>query len=108
MLSSWLHADAPSFECRHLKNKMTSIFLSKEDVATLTGAQFKTKQIEQLKRMRLPFWINAQCVPVVPRSAIDGWPEEKSTPAKPVWVMPRGEPRSSSAGASKELKAKKP
>lgn len=34
---------------------MTSTFLSKEDVATLTGAKVKTKQIEQLRKMGLPF-----------------------------------------------------
>jgi hypothetical protein len=96
---------------------MTSIFLSKEDVATLTGAQFKTKQVEQLRKMRLPFWVNAQGVPVVPRSAIDGRPEVKEAPKLPVWVMPRREPEPQPAArvgvpqrapVNKKAKAKKP
>lgn len=49
-----------------------SIFLTKEDVADLTGRKTKTKQIEQLRTMGVIFWINAHGVPVVPRSAIEG------------------------------------
>lgn len=64
---------------------MTSTFLSKEDVATLTGAKIKTKQIEQLRKMGLPFWVNAQGQAVVPRSAIDGRRDVAPVkPAKPV------------------------
>lgn len=51
---------------------MSDTFLSKEDVAILTGAKIKSKQIAQLRKMALPFWVNALGVPVVPRSAIDG------------------------------------
>jgi len=53
---------------------MSDMFLSKDDVAILTGAKIKSKQITQLRRMGLPFWVNANGVPVVPRSAIDGRP----------------------------------
>jgi hypothetical protein len=53
---------------------MSDMFLSKEDVAILTGAKIKSKQIAQLRKMGLPFWVNADGVPVVPRSAIDGRP----------------------------------
>lgn len=96
---------------------MTSTFLSKEDVATLTGAKIKSKQVEQLRRMRLPFWINAQGVPVVPRSAIDGRPEVKEAPKLPVWVIPRHDPMpppvarvgtSQPKPATKVTKAKRP
>jgi hypothetical protein len=66
---------------------MSDTFLSKEDVVTLTGAKIKSKQIAQLRKMGLPFWINALGVPVVPRSAIDGRPPK--TPLKEAeWVMP--------------------
>lgn len=59
---------------------MNSTFLSKEDLVTLTGAKTKSKQIAQLRRMGLPFWINALGVPVVPRSAIDGRPAAVPVP----------------------------
>lgn len=64
---------------------MSDLFLTKEEVAQLTGWQRKQKQIGQLRKMGILFWINAQDVPVVPRSAIDGRPEE---PAKRVKVVP--------------------
>lgn len=51
---------------------MSTTFLSKEDVAILTGAKIKSKQIAQLRKMGLPFWVNALGVPVVPLSAING------------------------------------
>lgn len=51
---------------------MTDMFLSKEDVAILAGIKIRSKQIAQLRRMGLPFWVDALGVPVVPRSAIEG------------------------------------
>lgn len=65
---------------------MSDTFLSKEDVATLTGAKIKTKQIAQLRKMGLPFWVNALGAPVVPRSAIDGRPAK--TPVEKVKPIP--------------------
>ena len=65
---------------------MSDMFLSKEDVATLTGAKIKSKQIAQLRKMGLPFWVNALGVPVVPRSAIDGRPAK--TPVEKVKPIP--------------------
>ena len=53
-----------------------SIFLAKEDVAELTGRKTKTKQIEQLRRMGIVFWVNALGVPVVPRWVIEGKSEK--------------------------------
>jgi hypothetical protein len=47
-------------------------FLDPEDIAELTGCKLKARQIEQLRKMGLPFWVNAAGRPVVPRSAIDG------------------------------------
>ena len=35
-----------------------SIFLTKEDVADLTGWKTKAKQIAQLRTMRITFWVN--------------------------------------------------
>lgn len=63
---------------------MSDTFLSKEDVATLTGAKIKSKQIAQLRKMGLPFWVNALGVPVVPRSAIEGRPSKAQVAAPKV------------------------
>lgn len=64
---------------------MATTFLSPEDVATLTGCKIRARQIEALKRMRLPFFVNARGVPVVPSSAINGSP----APApKKTWSPP--------------------
>lgn len=69
---------------------MSEMFLTTEEVAMLTGRKFKSKQIEQLRKMHVPFWVNAVNAPVLPRSAIDG---SKATPAPPPptkqWVMPK-------------------
>lgn len=62
------------------------MFLSKDDVATLTGRKIRSKQIEALRKMGLPFWVNAVGVPVVPRSAIDGRPAK--TPVAQVKPIP--------------------
>jgi hypothetical protein len=35
-----------------------SMFLSNEDISELTGRKTKSKQIEALLRMGLPFWVN--------------------------------------------------
>jgi hypothetical protein len=65
---------------------MTSTFLTKEEVATLTGVKFKSRQIAQLRTMGLPFWVNALGHPIIPRSAIDGRPGTPPAPRlKPKW-----------------------
>ena len=64
-----------------------SMFLTKDEVAELTGRKIKTKQIEQLRQMRILFWINAHGVPVVPRSAIEGKGDKKPEPERQ-WVPP--------------------
>ncbi|WP_288076457.1 DUF4224 domain-containing protein [Pseudomonas sp.] len=46
-------------------------FLDDNEIRLLTGRCQKAKQIDQLKRMGLPFYINAAGRPVVARSAID-------------------------------------
>ncbi len=63
-----------------------SAFLTCEDVAELTGCKFKSKQIEALRKMGLPFWVNALGRPVVSVAAIEGG---KETPQKKRWVPPR-------------------
>lgn len=51
---------------------MSEMFLTREEVADLTGRKVKKKQIEHLRTLGIVFWINALGVPVVPRSAIEG------------------------------------
>jgi hypothetical protein len=49
-----------------------SMFLSSQDISELTGRKTKSKQIEALLRMGLPFWVNAIGRPVVTVTAIEG------------------------------------
>lgn len=44
---------------------MTSIFLSTEDLATLTGYKRSSQQIAWLKANGVPHWVNATGRPVV-------------------------------------------
>lgn len=61
-------------------------FLPAEDIAVLTGRKTKSKQIEALRTMRIPFWVNAIGQPVVTLAAVEG---RKEAPTDKVWVMPR-------------------
>lgn len=63
---------------------MSDTFLTKEEIAILTGRKVKTMQVAQLRKMAIPFWINAHDAPVVPRSAIDGR-KPAATPVKKGW-----------------------
>lgn len=63
---------------------MSDTFLTKEELVTLTARKLKKQQIEQLRKMGIPFWVNAINAPVVPRSAIDGR-SKTVTPPKPKW-----------------------
>lgn len=63
------------------------MFLTADDLAELTGRKIKSKQIEVLRRMGLPFHVNASGKPVVPVAAIEG--KKAPPPAAPAWEMPR-------------------
>lgn len=65
---------------------MSAVFLGSEEIAVLTGRKIKSKQIEALRKMGLPFFVNACGKPVVSRSAIDGKNEPQQIS---VWEMPR-------------------
>ena len=58
-----------------------SIFLSHEDLRELTGYTVRAKQIEQLRRMGIAFFVNGCGRPVVTFSAIEGrkQPEQTAT-----------------------------
>jgi hypothetical protein len=57
------------------------LFLTSEEVATLTGRKFKARQIEALKMMAVPFRVNAAGRPVVTRAAIEG-SADRTTPTQ--------------------------
>ncbi len=60
------------------------LFLTKEQLARLTGRKWRTKQVEQLRRMGLPFYINAGGEPIVTCAAVEGRPETNQ-PSRKRW-----------------------
>ncbi len=54
-----------------------TIFLTPEDVAYLTGKKKKSCQVDQLREMGIPFYINAAGRPVVTKSALEDKKIEK-------------------------------
>jgi hypothetical protein len=63
-----------------------SMFLTVQDISELTGRKMKSKQIEALRKMGLPFWVNAIGEPIVTVAAVEGRSEPQREKA---WVMPR-------------------
>lgn len=61
------------------------LFLSQVELRELTGFTFKAKQIEQLRKMGIAFFINGCGRPVVTVAAIQGIPKDAKE-VKPVWV----------------------
>lgn len=51
---------------------MSNMFLNADELAELTGRKVKSKQIEALRRIGVPFRVNALGKPVVTRVAIEG------------------------------------
>lgn len=66
---------------------MSDMFLTQEELVILTGRKIKSKQIEALRRMGLPFHVNAVGKPVVARVAIEGRAAE--SPPEPRWSPPK-------------------
>lgn len=58
------------------------MFLSAEDIAELTGRPQKSKQIEALRKMCIPFYVNAVGKPVVARAVVEGRRESAPKPEK--------------------------
>jgi Domain of unknown function (DUF4224) len=67
---------------------MTTMFLTSEELAILTGRKLKSYQIEALRRMGIPFFVNAIGRPVVARSAIEGGSKVATDPPKRRWTSP--------------------
>ena len=57
-------------------------FLDDAALRKLTGCAQKTRQVEQLRRMGVPFWINARGQPVVACSALEGAKKAEKPPKK--------------------------
>lgn len=62
-----------------------STFLEDWEIIKITGKRAKGKQIDQLRRMGMPFLVNATGHPVVTRSALEGR-REAPQPVKQAWV----------------------
>lgn len=60
----------------------TFAFLSAIELRELTGFARASKQVDQLRRMGIPFWINGVGRPVVARAAIEGG---KPVPEPKLW-----------------------
>lgn len=52
----------------------SNTFLSEEDLRALTGRKQPRRQVEALRTMAVPFYVNAIGHPVVARSTIEGRP----------------------------------
>lgn len=65
---------------------MSDTFLTQEEVVELTGRKVRSKQIEALRQMGFPFWVNPVGRAVVARSAIEGraTAAKKPAPVKPI------------------------
>ena len=79
-------------ECRINVGKWRGIdmamFLNLDELESLTGRKLKSKQIEALRRMGVPFRVNAVGRPVVASAVIEGG---RPPPAakEPQWEMPK-------------------
>jgi hypothetical protein len=56
-----------------------STFLSVDELVVLTGRKVKSKQVETLRRMGVPFLVNACGRAVVARSSVEGRKEVRAT-----------------------------
>lgn len=61
------------------------MFLTPGQLRTLTGFAHKARQVQQLRAMGVPFYVNRRGVPVVACSVVDGHtstaPSAKAAPA---------------------------
>jgi len=64
------------------------MFLNSDELAELTGRKIKSKQIDALRRMGVPFRVNACGKPVVAVAVIEG-AKQAAPPPEPVWTMPK-------------------
>lgn len=65
---------------------MAELFLTDEEMIRLTGRKARRLQAEQLRKMGVPFYLNAANIPIVARVTIEGHPGETKKP-EPVWEL---------------------
>jgi hypothetical protein len=54
------------------RSEASTMFLNPDELALLTGFRRKGRQVEQLRRMSIAFYVNGCGRPVVARAAIEG------------------------------------
>lgn len=64
---------------------MSNLFLHEDELKVLTGRKHKSRQIEQLRSMGIPFRVNATGHPVVTRGVVEGRKEEQPKPETARW-----------------------
>ena len=64
---------------------MIKVFLDSSEIFALTGRKMKGRQIDTLRKMGIPFYVNATGHPVVTLTAVEGRKEE---PIHTTWEMP--------------------
>lgn len=65
------------------------LFLTDDEVAELTGYRQRRKQVEMLKRQRVPYHVNAAGQPKVARAVLEGARGDRNGQAKgwtPSWA----------------------
>lgn len=67
-----------------LTDDRPALFLTVEEMTVLTGRKIKSKQIEALRKMAIPFFVNAIGHPIVARAAVE--PGRREERPKEVWA----------------------
>jgi hypothetical protein len=65
---------------------MSQLFLTREQLVELTDAHRASKQIECLKRNRIPFTLNVRGKPVVTVAAVEGTGRKADRVEKPAYI----------------------
>lgn len=65
---------------------MNQLFLTREQLVELTGCHRAEKQIECLKRNRIPYTTNVRGKPVVTVSAVEGTGRKADRVEKPAYI----------------------
>lgn len=88
-VNRWVHGSHPPHLPAELHPTIPDpapFFLTEQEVYALTGRKVRRLQIEQLRRMLIPFHINALGRPVVTRVAVIGGPGVKEESTTSGWA----------------------